>query len=153
MHPSGLGRTREERVAQVRTGTEPALHDYAAYVPIAGAVSKLGRWHEAGARIAYLSSHRTAEDVAKDAVVLRKHGFPPGRVLARERGESYGEVVGRELPDVLIEDDCESIGKGEIAYPQVRSDLGARIKSIVVPEFGGIDHLPDDPEELRTFGG
>jgi hypothetical protein len=27
----------------------------------------------------------------------------------------------------------------------------ARIKSIIVPEFGGIDHHPDDPHALLTF--
>ena len=152
MHPGGIGRRREERVAQVRTGTDPALHDYAAYVPVGNVVAKLRCWREHGAQIDYLSSHRNPDDVAKDAFVLQKYGFPPGRVLAREPGESYGDVAGRELPDVLIEDDCESInGAGEITYPQIRPDLRARIKSIIVPEFGGIDHLPDSPDALPTF--
>jgi hypothetical protein len=84
--------------------------------------------------------------------VLRAHGFPAGPVVARAAGESYGDVVGRVLPDVLIEDDCESIGAGEIAFTQVRPELRARIRSIVVPEFGGIDHLPDSLEELASFG-
>ncbi len=71
---------------------------------------------------------------------------------AREPGESYGDVAGRELPDVLIEDDCESInGVSEITYPQIRPDLRARIKSIIVPEFGGIDHLPDSLDALLAF--
>ena len=59
-----------------------------------------------------------------------------------------------EMPsgDVLIEDDCESInGSGEITYPQIRPELRARITSIIVPEFGGIDHLPDSLEALLTF--
>ena len=148
MHPGAAGRSREERVAQVRAGADPALHDYASYVPVEGVVAKLRRWQEQGADITYLSSHRSAADVAKDALVLEKHGFPPGRILAREPGESYGDVVERERPDVLIEDDCESIGAGEITYPQLRPALRALIKSIVVPEFGGLDHLPDSPELL-----
>ncbi|MGH3080359.1 MAG: hypothetical protein ACRDNH_04395 [Gaiellaceae bacterium] len=152
MHPGAVGRRREERVAQVRTRADTALHDYAAYVPVDGVVAKLQRWREQDAQIDYLSSHRNPADVAKDAFVLEKHGFPPGRVLAREPGESYGDVAGREMPDVLIEDDCESInGAGEITYPQIRRDLRARIKSIIVPEFGGIDHLPDSLDALRTF--
>jgi hypothetical protein len=151
MHPGAVGRPREERVAQVRRGADPALHDYAAYVPVEGVVAKLQRWREQGARIDYLSSHRNPDDVAKDEVVLRKNGFPPGRVLARGPGESYGDVVGREPPDVLIEDDCESIGAGELTYPQIRPDLRARITSIVVPEFGGLDHLPDALDALRTW--
>jgi hypothetical protein len=151
MHPGAVGRTREERVAQVRTGADPRLYDYAAYLPVGGVVAKLQRWWEQGAQIDYLSSHRKPDDVAKDVLVLQKYAFPPGRVLARRPGESYGDVVGRELPDVLIEDDCESIGAGEVTYPQVRPDLRPRIKSIVVPEFGGIDHLPDSVVALQDF--
>ena len=108
MHPGAIGGTREERVAQVRTGVDPALHDYTAYTPIDDAVAKLQRWRDQHAEIDYLSSHRNADDVAKDASVLRNYSFPSGRVLARQPGESYGEVAERAMPDVLIEDDCES---------------------------------------------
>jgi len=83
--------------------------------------------------------------------VLRRHGFPPGRVLARQPGQSYGDLAGDESPDVLIEDDCDSIGANQVAYSQIRPELHGRIKSIVVPEFGGIDHLPDGLEDLRAF--
>jgi hypothetical protein len=76
------------------------------------------------------------------------HGFPEGRVLARQADESYGDVAGREAPDVIIEDDCESIGADQITYPQIPPDLRARIRSIVVPEFGGLDHLPNSPQAL-----
>jgi hypothetical protein len=152
MHPGAVGRRREERVAQVRTRADPGLRDFAAYVPVDGAVEKLQRWRVQGAQIDYLSSHRNPDDVAKDAFVLEKHCFPPGRILAREPRESYGEVAGREMPDVLIEDDCESIdGAGEITYFQIPPDSRARIRSIIVPEFGGIDHLPDSLDALRTF--
>jgi len=152
MHPGAIDRTREERVSQVRAESDPSLHDYAAYVPVDDAVSKLKRWQEQGAQIDYLSSHRDPDDIAKDTSVLRRFGFPPGRILAREPGESYGEVAGREMPDVLIEDDCESLdGAGEITYPQIRAELRNRIKSIIVPEFGGIDHLPDSLQALLTF--
>jgi hypothetical protein len=152
MHPAAVGRTREERVDQVRTQADPALRDFAAYVPVGGVVGKLQRWRGQGAEIDYLSSHRNPDDVARDALVLQRYGFPSGRVLARELGESYGDVAGREMPDVLIEDDCESInGATEITYPQIRPELRVRIKSIIVPEFGGIDHLPDSLEELLTL--
>jgi hypothetical protein len=150
MHSGAVGRARSERVAQVRAW-HPTVGDYAAYVPVGDAVAKLQRWRDSDARIDYLSSHREPEDVAKDVFVLRAYAFPMGRVLARQPGESYGELVSREVPDVLIEDDCESIGAGQISYPQIRPDVRARIKSIIVPEFGGIDHLPDLPQDLLTF--
>lgn len=152
MHPAGVGASRCERVAQARTRSDPALYDFAAYVPVGDVVSKLRIWQDQGAEIGYLSSHRNPDDVAKDALVLRRHRFPSGRILARASGESYGEVAGRQLPDILIEDDCESVnGAAEITYPQIRADLRYRIKSIIVPEFGGIDHLPDSLDALMTF--
>jgi hypothetical protein len=79
--------------------------------------------------------------------------FPHGTVLvlARQPGESYGDVAGQEAPDVLIEDDCESIGADQITHPQIPLDLRARIKSIILPEFGGLDHLPDNPQALLTL--
>ena len=150
MHAGAVGVTRAERVAQVRSG-HPTAGDYAAYVPVGNAAEKLRRWRGAGARIDYLSSHRNPDDVALDAFVLRTHGFPSGRVLARQPGESYGDVAGRDAPDVLIEDDCESIGPGQITYPQIPSAVRARIKSIIIPEFAGIDHLPDALRDLLSF--
>jgi hypothetical protein len=150
MHAGAVGVTRAERVAQVRSG-HPTVGDYAAYVPVGDAAEKLRRWQDAGARIDYLSSHRNPDDVALDAFVLRTHGFPAGQVLARHPGESYGDVAGREAPDVLIEDDCESIGADQITYPQIPPDVRVHIKSIVIPEFGGLDHLPDNPQALLTF--
>jgi hypothetical protein len=149
MHPGGVNRTRAERVAQVRTKSDAALHDYGAYEPIGGAVLKLRLWQEQGAEIEYLSSHRDPADVAADVSVLERHDFPAGRVLARGPGESYGDVAGRAQPEVIIEDDCESIGgAAELTYQQIRPELRERIKSIVVPEFGGIDHLPGSLDEL-----
>jgi hypothetical protein len=35
--------------------------------------------------------------------------------------------------------------------PLNAADLRGRIKSIIVPEFGGIDHLPDSLQDLLAF--
>ncbi len=35
--------------------------------------------------------------------------------------------------------------------PQIPSAVRARIKSIIIPEFGGIDRLLDNPQALLTF--
>jgi len=150
MHAGGVGVSRGERVAQVRA-KHPTVGEYAAYVPVGDAVAKLRRWQDAGAVVDYLSSHRNPDGLACDILVLRTHGFPVGRVLARRPGESYGDIAGREAPDILIEDDCESIGPGQITHPQIPSVARAQIKSIIVPEFGGIDHLPDDPQALLRW--
>ena len=79
MHPTGLGRSREERVEQVRQRA-PSVGDYAAYVPVGNAVAKVREWERRGAEIVYLSSHRRPENVAKDAAVLERFGFPAGPV-------------------------------------------------------------------------
>jgi hypothetical protein len=150
MHPAAAGRPRVERVQQVRH-RESSVRAFAAYIPAEEVVEKLRRWREQGAEISYLSSHRAAVDVAADESVLSRHGFPPGRVLFRENGETYGDVVARESPDVLIEDDCESIGAAELAYAQIGSDARERVTSIVVPEFGGFAHLPDQLDRLAAL--
>lgn len=149
MHSTGAGRTREERVAQSRD-RDRGVRDFEVYVPIGEAVAKLQRWEEQGAQIEYLTSNRDPARVARDGATLRENGFPDGRLLARGPDESYGDVAGHALPDILIEDDCESIGSEEITYPQIPAGLRPRIKSIIVPEFGGIDHLPDSLDALLT---
>jgi hypothetical protein len=150
MHRAALGHMREERVEQVKQ-RDPSVGDYATYVPVGEAVAKLARWQQQGAQIRYLSSHRKPEHVAMDTAVLERFGFPGGEVLFRHPGESYGDVARRAMPDVLIEDDCASIGgEVEMTYLQLRPDEQARITGIVVREFEGIDHLPDTPVELGS---
>jgi hypothetical protein len=152
MHRSAMGLSREERVRQVLEGKDESLRDFASYVPVGGVVRKLQTWQAQGAEIVYLSSHRKAEDVEKDRLVLRKYGFPGDQILYRQSGETYAAVAERTMPDVLIEDDCESIGgEAEMTYPHIRQDFKARIKSIVIREFSGIDHLPDDVRALTNL--
>jgi len=82
--------------------------------------------------------------VGIDKQVLVKYDFPKGEIYWRQNGEAYKDVAERVMPDILIEDDCESIGgESEMTYPHIREDLKQKIKSIVVKEFQGIDHLPD----------
>jgi hypothetical protein len=148
MHRNALGYTREERVQQVLDG-DKSIHDFASYVPIGNTVRKLQAWKEQGAEIVYLSSHKKAEDVEKDKQVLVAHGFPSGQIFFRLHGEGYHDVAERVLPDILIEDDCESIGgEKEMTYPQITPELRTRIKSIVTEEFSGLDHLPDEVSAL-----
>jgi hypothetical protein len=148
MHRSALGRTRDERVRQVLGGDE-SVYDFASYVPVDNAVRKLQAWKEQGAEIAYMSSRREVEEIETDARVLAAHGFPPGQIFYRQGVEEYKDVAERIQPDILIEDDCESIGgEVEMTYPHIKPELKARIKSIVVKEFGGIDHLPDEVKSL-----
>jgi hypothetical protein len=152
MHAAAEGVSRGERVQQVRDG-EPSVRAFSRYVPADDVVAKLRAWSGQGAEIVYLSAHRAPPDVAKDEAVLARSGFPRRRVLFREGGATYAGVVAAEMPDILIEDDCESIGAEEIAYTQLGQDVRRQIRSIVVPEFGGFAHLPDSLQELAAVTG
>ena len=148
MHKNGIGKTREERVEQSKSREESVL-DFASYVPVGNAVEKLRNWENHGVEICYLSSHENADDVEKDRQVLKKYEFPEGQIFYRQGGATYSQVAEQVMPDVLIEDDCESIGgETEMTYPHIKSELKAKIKSIMVREFEGIDNLPDNIFEL-----
>ncbi len=148
MHRNAAGKTREERVKQSLEREESVL-DYASYIPIGSAVKKLNSWKRQGVEIIYLSSHESEADVEKDKSVLRKYDFPEGQVLYRKNGESYKDITEKIIPDILIEDDCESIGgEKEMTITFVKPDIKEKIKSVVVKEFQGIDHLPDDIKSL-----
>jgi len=55
-------------------------------------------------------------------------------------------------PDILIEDDCKSIGGAwQMCITIVKPDIKKNILSIAVPEFRGIDHLPLNIEKLLGF--
>jgi len=148
MHASAIGRQRTARVEQV-VAKDPAVLDYASYVPTEGAVAKVMAWQQRGAEICYLSSHRSAASAAIDKSVLAAHGFPAGDLYYRAHGEGYADVVRRWSADVLVEDDCESIGgRARTAGSEIARFAGQAVACVVVPEFGGLMHLPDDPAEL-----
>ncbi len=143
MHQGGIGKIREERVVQ-SLNQEESVWDFDSYVPIGNAVAKLTSWEQQGLEIIYLSSHESEIDVEKDKMVLEKFSFPVGQILYRRNEEKYKDIVERIVPDVLIEDDCESIGGAdEMTITHVDPEIKKKIRSIVVKEFGGIDNLPD----------
>lgn len=151
MHADAVGKSREERVGQsLRRDT--SVLDYANYVPVGNVVEKLRKWQQQGAEIVYLSSHQNGKDVRKDIAVLSKYNFPDAPVLYRRGKETYAEIAERVMPDILIEDDCESIGgEPEMTYTHINPRKKRLIKSIVIPEFSGIDNLPDDINQLKGF--
>lgn len=118
---------------------------------VGSAARKLRVWDEHGATIAYLSSKRKTESLEKVRKALRDGGAPKGELFFRRDNEHYGQAAERALPDIIVEDDCKSIGGvAEMTYPKLSPELKARVSSVVVPEWGGIDHLPNDPARLAT---
>lgn len=143
MHAGAQGKFRVERVEQVRS-KESSVYKYENYVPIGNAVDKLTKWEDQGADIVYLSSHESKTDIEKDKLVLKKYNFPDGSIYYRKKGETYADVAEKVMPDILIEDDCESIGgKKDMTYTYIKPDVKKKIKLFEVKEFEGIDHLPD----------
>lgn len=149
MHRNGRGHTREEVVKQVREGKDPSLCEWKTYVPIGNAAEKLRTWRNQGLGVFYLTSRREPTEVEDIKDVLKKHNFPEGQLLFRQEGEEYKDIAEKVMPDIIVEDDCESIGgKDEMTYTHIKPELKRRIKSIAVREFSGIDHLPDDISQL-----
>ncbi len=84
--------------------------------------------------------------------VLKKYNFPDGQLLFRQNDEEYKDVAERIVPDVLIEDDCESIGRvNQMTITYVKPAIKKKIKSIPVKEFGGIGPLPDRISSLMSY--
>jgi len=153
------GIQREERKISYETNfalpvvEKGSVYDFKTHIPIGNAVRKIISWQKQGAVICYLTSRRIKDEIEMIQRVLRKYRFPNFvGLFYRLKGEDYKDVAEKVLPDILIEDDCESIGgKAEMTYPHIRKDLKPKIRSIVVKEFGGIDHLPDSLEELKGY--
>jgi hypothetical protein len=152
-HRSHVGLPRQKTVELVKSFKErPGVEYFAKSVPIGNSVRKTKEWKREGATILYLTSRRTAEEVQTIRAVLTTYGFADGELLYRKLGEEYKDVAENALPDIIVEDDCESIGGDEeMTYPHIKQDLKTRIKSIVVKEFGGIDHLPDRVSDLLNY--
>lgn len=144
VHSGAIGYSRKEIIDQVKN-KEASVKEYGSYVPIKKAVSKIKKWVDQGAEFVYLTSRRDVKEVEEIKEVLRRNMFPVGILEYRKEMEEYKDVAERVMPDILVEDDCESIGgEREMTYPHISESKRRKIKSVVVREFGGIDKLPDD---------
>jgi hypothetical protein len=152
MHKSALNVSREVAVDQVKNDI-PDVHDFRNYIPSFKAVEKLKKWKDQGAELYYLTSRKEEKEIGDVEYVLNKFDFPDKENLEFcLEDEVYKDVAEKVLPDILIEDDCESIGGNvEMTYPHISTEIQPGIKSIVVKEFGGIGNLPDDLDELTKM--
>ncbi len=125
-----------------------SLYNHNTYIPIGNAVNIIESWQQQGANIIYCTS-RKKKQADKIAELLKMHSFKGTLLVARERKESYKELVEILLPDILIEDDCKSIGGAwQMCITKVSPEIKKKIVSIIVPEFKGIDTLKLDIERL-----
>lgn len=111
MPSSAQGKTREEILQQAETNN-PSFSDFRSYIPNGNAVNILRAWKNQGAEIYYLTSRTTPNEIADIGFVLDKFDFPEKEnLLFRKDNEEYKDVAEKLVPDILIEDDCESIGE------------------------------------------
>ena len=132
-----------------RHPSQELFFDIPSFVPTEAAVHKITKWRQQGAEICYLTSQRAEEKVRAVEATLRRFSFPAGHLHFRREGESYVDAVRRVAPDLLIEDDCKSIGWDEVITPRLKPEGG--VKGIVVPEFEGLAHLPDNHHRLLAM--
>ena len=125
------------------------LFSFASYIPCRNCVEKIKEWQLQGAEIVYFTSRKSPNMVSLIAELLKKYGFPGTKLYYRESRQHYHDIVEQVMPDVLIEDDCKSIGGSwQMCITYVKPELKSKIKSIVVKEYRGIGHLPDHIAEL-----
>lgn len=122
------------------------------YIPIGQSVNKVRDWERQGAKIAYLTSRKKLAEVVAIREILRKEQFSGQYLFYRDDNEQYRDIAEQVIPDILIEDDCRSIGgRWQMTITYVKDEIKSRIHSIVVREFIGIDNLPDDLQKLLSW--
>ena len=113
------------------------------YIPIGNCISKIKSWEEQGAQILYFTSRKKVKQVNEIREILKKFNFPGERLYYREEKEKYKDIIEFVVPDILIEDDCQSIGgKWQMCITYVNEEVKSKVNSIVLKEFEGIDNLP-----------
>jgi hypothetical protein len=142
MHKNAEGVSRETRVVQYESG-DPTVKQFHEYIPVGNAVRTIKAWKKQGIEIYYLTSRERKEEIKAIRTILKKYNFPDyDTLLFRDNGQTYADVAEHLLPDVIVEDDCESIGgEKEMVYFSIKPELRKNITLYQVEEFGGIDHL------------
>ncbi|MFW9896605.1 MAG: hypothetical protein ACFFD7_12435, partial [Candidatus Thorarchaeota archaeon] len=121
MHRNALGLSRLQIIQQIVDNMDESISDFTSYIPIGNAIKKLNSWHNQGAEISYLSSHLTPENVKNDEFVLKKYKFPEGIIFYRQNKGDWNLPVERVKPDIIIEDNCESIGgRSQMTFPNLK---------------------------------
>lgn len=111
------------------------------YIPINNAIETLKKWQEEGYEVIYLTSLK-GRRAMKMAQHLDELGFIGSMVGYRQKNQDYATLIKEELPDILIEDNCLSVGgEQNMCYNLLSDELKKEIKHIVVEEFKGIDDV------------
>jgi hypothetical protein len=151
MHRNAFGLSQHQIIEQVHQN-EISIHDYNSYIPIGDSVSKISTWKLQKADIFYMTSRKQIDEINEINHVLKRSHFPDGILVYRYDNKNYADIAEEIIPDILIEDDCKSIGGfTQTVIANIRSQYKHRIKGIMISEFIGIDHLPNAISKLLEY--
>jgi hypothetical protein len=123
--------------------TKPILFLFSkkGYIPIGKAVDIINSLYQKGNEI-YLCTYVKKNKIKFIESILKYYNIKYTKLVYRDKEENYSDLVEIIRPDVLIEDDCKSIGgEKEMCITNVKEEIKKNIKSIVVEEFKGIDEF------------
>ena len=127
-----------------------SLYNHRTYIPIGNAVSIIEAWHQQDVEILYFTSRR-GKQAKEIAQLLKEYGFAGSKLYFREKKQAYKDIVESVKPNILIEDDCRSIGGSwQMCISHIKPSMMEFIHSIVVKEFRGIDQLPPSIQDLMA---
>ncbi len=127
------------------------LYHHKSYLPIGNCKNLIDEWSRQGAEIFYCTS-RKGKQALEIANILKRNSFAGTKLYYRSKGQKYKDLVELAKPNILIEDDCRSIGGSwQMCITYTDKKLKKEITSIVVKEFKGIDDLPKSMTELQQY--
>lgn len=111
------------------------------YEPIGNAINIVNSWYDKGYEV-YLCSYVRKKRYKFIKTIVDFYGMKYTKILCRNKREQYSSIVERIKPDILIEDDCKSIGGlKKCCITNVKEEIKENIQSIIVPEYKGIDSI------------
>lgn len=123
--------------------TKPVLFLFTkkGYLPIGQSIKIINDLYDKGNEI-YLCSYVRKNRYIFIQSIMDYYKVKYTKILCRDKNEEYSHLVERIQPDILIEDDCKSIG-GEKNWciTNVKEEIKQNINSIIVEEYSGIDHI------------
>lgn len=123
--------------------TKPLLYLFTeyGYEPIGNAINIVNSWYDKGYEV-YLCSYVRKKRYKFIKTIVDFYGMKYTKILCRNKREQYSSIVERIKPDILIEDDCKSIGGlKKCCITNVKEEIKENIQSIIVPEYKGIDSI------------
>lgn len=110
---------------------------------------KVNNWVEKGAQVEFLTDVSKFVEVKKLNDKLKEMNLGELKIHAKQENERFVDLLNEVKPNVFIENKENSSEEQSIAE---RADESLQMNAILLEPLQGIDHLPDDLEDLKEFG-